>query len=187
MNSHTVLNELLLWELKSKWTSKFSKCNCRGQNPFDFLTCRWCATYHWKALDKCYNFATNLISIGGLHAKLWAPKALRVSNLGQNDIWVLVPWPGIEYIIREKVLASPKFGPWWVLWVRVCSWFIHAQKCYNYALTNLLFGLCRSVWMIKLLLNLPSFILKVQHALLPSKCCEPRNVPQLFSFWCLHP
>jgi hypothetical protein len=137
----------------------------------------------WQVLQLCFKPHLNWRSAH----KVMGPKALKVSNLGQNDIWVLVPWPGIEYIIREKVLASPKFGPWWVLWVRVCSWFIHAQKCYNYALTNLLFGLCRSVWMIKLLLNLPSFILKVQHALLPSKCCEPRNVPQLFSFWCLHP
>jgi hypothetical protein len=32
--------------------------------------------------------------------------------LGQNNIWVLVLWPGTEYTIREKVVASPKFGPW---------------------------------------------------------------------------
>ncbi len=30
------------------------------------------------------------------------------------------------------------------------------QRCSNYALTNLLFGLCRSVWVIYLLVNLPS-------------------------------
>jgi hypothetical protein len=29
--------------------------------------------------------------------------------LGQNDFWVLVQWPIIEYTIREKVMASPKF------------------------------------------------------------------------------
>jgi hypothetical protein len=28
----------------------------------------------------------------------------------QNDIWVLVPWPGIEYTIKGKVVASPKSG-----------------------------------------------------------------------------
>jgi len=36
--------------------------------------CRWLATYHWKALHEGYNFALDLISIGGLHTKLWAPK-----------------------------------------------------------------------------------------------------------------
>ncbi len=31
-------------------------------------------TYHWKALDENYNFVLDLISIGGLHTKLWGPK-----------------------------------------------------------------------------------------------------------------
>jgi hypothetical protein len=39
-----------------------------------------------KALDEGYNFASNLISIGGLHTKLWGPKVagvltLRISRL----------------------------------------------------------------------------------------------------------
>jgi hypothetical protein len=80
-------------------------------------------------------------------------------NLGvprQNDIYVLVPWPGTKYTIRGKVVASTKSRPCWVLWVYVCPWFVRALKCSSYALTNLLFGLCRSVWVIKLLINLPS-------------------------------
>jgi hypothetical protein len=78
--------------------------------------------YCWKALDKGYNIFSNLISIGGLHAKLCAPKAAEVPSVGisgshfgvleKNDIWVLVPWPAIEYIIRGKVVASPKSKPW---------------------------------------------------------------------------
>jgi hypothetical protein len=39
-----------------------------GNRP-NFLTCRWHATYRWKSL-KGYNFALDLVSIGGLHAKL---------------------------------------------------------------------------------------------------------------------
>jgi hypothetical protein len=44
------------------------------------------ATYHWKALNKGYNFALDLIAIKGLHKTLWAPKvakvlALRISGL----------------------------------------------------------------------------------------------------------
>jgi hypothetical protein len=31
---------------------------------------------------------------------------------GQNDIWVLVPWPGTEYTIRGKVVVSPEYGLW---------------------------------------------------------------------------
>jgi hypothetical protein len=39
---------------------------------------------------------------------------------GQNVIWMWASWKGTEYTIRGKVLASPKFGLWWVLWVWVC-------------------------------------------------------------------
>jgi hypothetical protein len=51
------------------------------KNSSDFLACNWHATYHWKALNKGYNFSSNLISIGGLHTKLWDPKIVRVPNL----------------------------------------------------------------------------------------------------------
>jgi hypothetical protein len=33
----------------------------------------------WKALDKGYNFSSNLTSIGGLQTKLWASKLARFS------------------------------------------------------------------------------------------------------------
>jgi hypothetical protein len=72
-------------------------------------------------------------------------------NLGvprQNDILVLTLWPGIETNIRGKVVDFLKFGLWWVLWVH--------QKCFNCALTNLLFGFCRSVWIIGPLIIRPS-------------------------------
>jgi hypothetical protein len=66
------------------------------------------------------------------------------------------------------------------LWVCVCLWFVCAPKCSNYALTNLWFGLCRSVWIIELLVNLHNPIWELKHALLPLKCCELGSVPQLF-------
>ncbi len=56
------------------------------------------------------------------------------------------------------------------------------QKCSSYALTNLLFGLWRFVWVIDLLVNLPSPILELQHTHLPSKCCQPNSAPQLLLF-----
>jgi hypothetical protein len=69
---------------------------------------------------------------------------------------VLVLWPSTKYIIRGKVVPSPKSGLWWILWVYVCLWLVCAPKCSNYTLTNLLFGLCKFVWIIELLANLPS-------------------------------
>jgi len=52
------------------------------QESPQLLTCRWCATYHWKALEEDYNFAWNFISIRVLHTKLWGPKVTRVLTLG---------------------------------------------------------------------------------------------------------
>jgi hypothetical protein len=103
-------------------------------------------------------------------SQLWEFRDSHLVVLGQNDIWVLVMWPGIKYTIRGKVVASPKSRLWWVLWVYVCRWLVRAQKCSNHTLTNLLFCLCKSVWVSELLVNLLSPISKLQHALLPPKC-----------------
>jgi hypothetical protein len=45
---------------------------------------------------------------------------------------------------------------------------------------NLLFGLCKSVWVSEVLINLLSPIPKLQHAPLPPKCCKPGNALQFF-------
>jgi len=83
-------------------------------------------------------------------------REFRDSNLGvlgQNDIWVLAPWLGTKNTIR---------GRWWLPLslghdescdsVFARGSFMH-QKCFDYALINLLFGLCRSVWIIELLVT----------------------------------
>jgi hypothetical protein len=103
-------------------------------------------------------------------------------NLGipkQNDIWVQAPWLGINNTIRGKVLASPKPRSWWILWVHVYPWFVRAPKCSNYALTNLLFGLCKFVWIIDSLIICPSPHPEALARPSTPKCCEPMSVPQL--------
>ncbi len=142
------------------------------------MACHILLERSWWRLQLCFR----PISIRGLHTNICAPKVAGVLVVGiskQNDIWLLALWLGTKYTIRGKVVASPKFGPWWVLWVRICPWFVCAPKCSNYALTNLLFSLCKFVWVIELLVNLPSPIPDLQHAPLPPKCYEPGSVPQL--------
>jgi hypothetical protein len=60
------------------------------------------------------------------------------------------------------------------------------QKCSNFALTNLLFDLCKPVWIIEPLVVRPNPIPELQHFPLPPKCCERRSVPNSFSFCYLH-
>jgi len=68
--------------LKHKlWSKERSRIKLAVWLPPNFLTCRWCATYCWKALDEGYNFVLDLISIGGLHTKLWGPKVTGVPTL----------------------------------------------------------------------------------------------------------
>jgi len=82
--------------------------------------CRWRAINRWKALNKGYDFASDLTSIEGLHTKLCASKIAGVPILGisglpsprQNDIWVLALWLGIDNTLKGKVVASPKSWPW---------------------------------------------------------------------------
>ncbi len=76
-------------------------------------------TYNWKALNKGYNFALNLITIRGFHVELWAFKVAGVLVMGilgfpsgQNVIWMWPLWRGVENTIRAKVVASPKSRPW---------------------------------------------------------------------------
>jgi hypothetical protein len=83
---------------------KISESNCQ----FDSwpLTCRWRATYHWKALDEGYNFASNLISIGGLHANLWASKVAEIPILG--ILKLPLGSPGTKWHLSDGPVARHK-------------------------------------------------------------------------------
>jgi hypothetical protein len=48
-----------------------------GNSP-NFLMFRWHATCRWKGLNEGYNFVIELITIGGLHTKLWGPKVVGI-------------------------------------------------------------------------------------------------------------
>jgi hypothetical protein len=95
--------------------------------------------------------------------------------------WVLAPWPSTKYTIRGKVVASPKSGPWWILWVHVCSWFVRAPKMFKLCTNQLV------VWFVQVRVNnwwLSIFLVPIpelKHAPLPAKWCEPRNVLWLFT------
>jgi len=84
------------------------------ENRFDFFVCMWRATYRWKALDEGYNFALNLILIGGLHTKLLGPKIKEVPTLGISKLPSRSP--GTKYhldvglVERHKIYYKGKGG-----------------------------------------------------------------------------
>jgi hypothetical protein len=139
--------------------AKFDSQALKVGNRPDLFACRWRATYHWKALDKGYNFASNFISIEGLHTKLWPLKIARVPTLG--FLGFPLGSPGTKWHLVASPVAMNrvyyKGGGWWLLsspnhgesceFVFACGSSMH-QKRSNYVLTTLLFGLCKSVWII---------------------------------------
>ncbi len=65
---------------------QFDSQPLKVKNRPNFLVCKWLVKYHWKSLNEGYNFASNLIVIGGLHAKLWAPKVVGVPVVGISGL-----------------------------------------------------------------------------------------------------
>jgi hypothetical protein len=124
--------------------------------------------------------------------KLWEFQFWKFRNshlriLKQNDIWVLALMARHRKYYKGEGDGFPQISgcdeSYESVIARVLS--VH-QKCCNYALTNLLFSLCRSMWTIELLVTIPSPILELQHTPLPLKCYKPGMHPNSFSFLCLH-
>jgi hypothetical protein len=64
---------------ESNW--HFDPLPLKVRNRPDSLACRQRATYYWKDLDKCYNFISDLIAIGGLHKMLCALKVVGIPTV----------------------------------------------------------------------------------------------------------
>jgi hypothetical protein len=109
--------KLTVWFLttKSQESTRF---------PCVQATCNTPLKSSWRGLQLCF----------GLHCKWWStrkvmqPQSRGSSSCGnfgtptweswdKKAIWMWPPWRGIDNTIRGKVVASPKSGPWWVLWV----------------------------------------------------------------------
>jgi hypothetical protein len=76
-----------------------------------------------KLLNKGYNFALDLISIGGLHAKLWTPKVTGVQIVGIAGLplgshktkWHL----GVGLVARHRVYYKGEGGGFPQVWTMV--------------------------------------------------------------------
>jgi hypothetical protein len=123
-----------------------------SHDPFRYLKHKLWLKKKLKTLDKSYNFASDLTSIKGLHTKLWASKVTKVPILIISKLllgifktkWHLGANPMAKHKIYYKGEGDESYGS-----VFARNSFMH-QKCSSYALTNSLFGLCRSVWVIDL-------------------------------------
>jgi hypothetical protein len=114
------------------------------------LACNILLESSWRGL----NFVSDLISIEGLHAKLWAPKiprvlVVRISGLPLGSLetkWHLGAGPMVRHKIYYKGEGGgfPKFGLWWVLWIRICSWLVLTSKMLQLCTNQLVVWFCAS-------------------------------------------
>jgi len=184
---------------ESNW--QFDSRPLKVWNWLDFCACRLRATYHWKDLDEGYNFSLDLISIRGLHAKLWRPKVAwgPTSMISGLPLWN----PGTKIHLdvgpmeRCRVYYKGEGGGFPQVWVVVnlvcpcCPWFILAPKVLQLCTNHLVLVLCRSMWVSE---ACQLFLVPSQSSstpLTPPKCCEPWSVPwlfilPLFSIWDSH-
>ncbi len=97
---------------ESNW--QFDYWPLKVRNRPNLLAWRWHARYHWKALNEGYNFALDLISIRGLHTKLWAFKVVEVSILRISKLSLRSPgtkWHlGAGLVAKHKVYYKGKGG-----------------------------------------------------------------------------
>jgi hypothetical protein len=82
---------------------QFDSRPLKVKNCPNYLACRWHVTYHWKAVNKGYNFVLDLTSIRVLHTKLWASKVAGVPILTK---WHLGAGP----MAKHKVYYKGKGG-----------------------------------------------------------------------------
>jgi hypothetical protein len=126
-----------------------------GSGP-DFRACRWRATYRWKDFDKGYNFAFDLISIRGLHAKLWRPKVAGVPTLaisglplgspGTKSHLDVVPMERCRVYYKGEGGGFPQVRAVVSLVCSCCPWLVLAPKVFQLCTNHLALLLCRSVW-----------------------------------------
>jgi hypothetical protein len=139
---------------ESNW--QFDSWPLKVRNQCDFLACRQRATYFWKALDKGYNFASNLIAIRGLHKKLCALKVagvlvVRISGLPlgrpkTKSHLDVAPVKSCRVYYKGEGGGFPQVRVVVSLVCPNCPWLVLALKVLQLCTNHFVLVLCRSVW-----------------------------------------
>jgi len=157
------------------------------KNRPDLLSYRGRVTYHWKALNKNYNFVLDHISIRGLLAKLWGFKIVGFLTGAISGTHSAIPWEknhvDVSSVASHKVYY--KGGRWWLppssdrgessVSVLPVVRPLVLQLCTS----HFVWVVCRPVWVSE---ACQLFLVPSQSSnmpLYPSKCYELRNVPRL--------
>jgi hypothetical protein len=112
--------------------------------------------YQCKALDEGYNFALDLISIRGLHTKLWHPKVagdptlaisrLPLGSLGTKSHLDVGPMGSHRIYYKGEGGSFPQVRVMVSLVSSNCPWFILTPKVLQLCTNHFVWVLCRPVW-----------------------------------------
>jgi hypothetical protein len=99
---------------ESNW--QFDSRPLKVGNQPNFLACKKRATYYWKAFGNGYNISSDLIAIGGLHTKLWAPKLMGIPAVGISGLALGSPRTKshLDVAPMERRIIYYKGGRWWL-------------------------------------------------------------------------
>ncbi len=142
---------------ESNW--QFDSRPLKVRNRPDFLVCKQCATYRWKALNEGYNFASDLITIGGLHKKLCALKVAEVPLVEISKLPLGSPETkshlDVALVERHKIYYEGEGGGFPQVRAVVslmcpsCPWLVLAPKVFQLCTNHFVLVFCRSVWVIE--------------------------------------
>jgi hypothetical protein len=195
MSKWACIAHLDIWNV-SYGQKKGRESNCqfdswpqKVRNRPDLLSCKGRATYHWKALNENYNFASDHTSIGGLLAKLWGFKVagvlvggilgLALGSPGKKSHLDVAPVEGYRVYYKGEGGGFPQVQAVVSLVCPCCSWFVLAPKVLQLCINHFVWVMCRPVWVSEAcqLFLVPSR--SSNTPLYPSKCCELRSVLRL--------
>jgi hypothetical protein len=138
---------------ESNW--HFDSRPLKVRNRPDFLACRKYATYRWKAFNKGYNFALDLIAIGALHKKLCALKVAGVPVVAISGLALGSPEtkshldvaPVERHIVYYKGEGGgfPQVQAMVSLVCLSCPWLVLTPKVLQLCTNHFVLVLCRSV------------------------------------------
>jgi hypothetical protein len=126
-----------------------------GNRP-NLLSCRECATYRWKCLNKSHNFSSDHISIGGLLAKLWGSKVAGVptwpisgppsGNPKTKSHLDVAPVESHRVYYKGEGGGFPQVRAVVSLVCPCCPWLVLAPKVLQLCTNHFVWVLCRPVW-----------------------------------------
>jgi hypothetical protein len=138
---------------ESNW--QFNSRPLKVGNRPDFRACRQHATYHWKTLNKGYNFALNLIVVGGLHKKLCTLKVAEVLVIAISGLPLgstrtkshldVVPMKRCKVYYKGEGDGFPQVRAVVSFVCPGCSWLVLAPNVIQLCTNHLVLVLCRSV------------------------------------------